>query len=189
MAAFIVGTGQVRAGESLGWDVESWDNPSGKMWTPAQVEQYAVALKDAGIGFDRQFVYLNHNDVRNQDWSRVVALGLRLWVSNYGPNDGETIPNTLIAWWDEAWLHQYTSQWDELGEPVDMSVAGDAGSVFTVKWLQDGLNKVQGSGLVVDGRLGPKTASAVWRFQTAQGLKIDGIAGSQTLAALKAALA
>ncbi|NHW87473.1 peptidoglycan-binding protein, partial [Escherichia coli] len=32
----------------------------------------------------------------------------------------------------------------------------------------------------LDGRFGPKTAAAVRRFQSAYGLEVDGIAGSQT---------
>ena len=38
----------------------------------------------------------------------------------------------------------------------------------------------------IDGRYGPLTERAVARFQAAHGLRIDGIAGPQTLAALTA---
>ena len=38
----------------------------------------------------------------------------------------------------------------------------------------------------IDGRYGPRTEQAVERFQSARGLRVDGIAGPLTLAALRA---
>lgn len=52
---------------------------------------------------------------------------------------------------------------------------------------QQALNRANGAGLKVDGDFGPKTDSAVRRFQTQQGLKPDGIVGLKTTAALVAA--
>jgi murein L,D-transpeptidase YcbB/YkuD len=54
----------------------------------------------------------------------------------------------------------------------------------TTKWLQTSLNTLLGSALnpplVVDGLYGPKTQAAVTQFQTANGLVVDGLAGTIT---------
>lgn len=57
-----------------------------------------------------------------------------------------------------------------------------------VKQLQRALKSVGYSPGTIDGSYGPSTESAVKRFQQAHGLVTDGIAGTKTLAALKAAL-
>ena len=57
-----------------------------------------------------------------------------------------------------------------------------------VKQLQRVLESVGYSPGTIDGSYGPSTESAVKKFQQAQGLVADGIAGTKTLAALKAAL-
>lgn len=56
-----------------------------------------------------------------------------------------------------------------------------------VRWVQQSLNQVQGSGLVVDGIKGPKTTAAVKQFQQRRGLTVDGIVGPITEAALVSA--
>ena len=53
-----------------------------------------------------------------------------------------------------------------------------------IRWVQQSLNQVQGSGLAVDGIKGPKTTAAVRLFQQRNGLTVDGIVGPQTEAAL-----
>lgn len=55
----------------------------------------------------------------------------------------------------------------------------------SVRWLQYELNK-SGYTLAVDGIYGSKTKAAVLAYQTAHGLKQDGIAGMQTLKSLGA---
>jgi peptidoglycan hydrolase-like protein with peptidoglycan-binding domain len=56
-----------------------------------------------------------------------------------------------------------------------------------IRWVQQSLNQVQSSGLVVDGVKGPKTTAAVKQFQQRRGLTADGIVGPITEAALVAA--
>lgn len=57
----------------------------------------------------------------------------------------------------------------------------------STEWVQERLNLHLGTSLVVDGKLGPKTKSAVVAFQRKKGLVADGIAGPLTRKALKAA--
>lgn len=54
------------------------------------------------------------------------------------------------------------------------------------KWLQGALNKMltPSPNLTVDGRYGPRTRAAVEQLQTKLGLKIDGVAGTITQAAI-----
>lgn len=56
-----------------------------------------------------------------------------------------------------------------------------------IRWVQQSLNQVLASALVVDGKLGPKTRSDIRTFQQRAGLQPDGIMGSKTEVALRAA--
>jgi peptidoglycan hydrolase-like protein with peptidoglycan-binding domain len=47
-------------------------------------------------------------------------------------------------------------------------------------WVQESLNKLQGSGLVVDGVIGPLTRQAIMVFQTTWGISVDGVIGPET---------
>jgi lysozyme family protein len=59
----------------------------------------------------------------------------------------------------------------------------------TTKWLQGALNNLGASPtLVVDGQYGARTAAAVEAIQTQYGLKVDGLAGNVTRAAINALL-
>jgi hypothetical protein len=53
-----------------------------------------------------------------------------------------------------------------------------------VAWVQRSLNRVLGTRLAEDGRLGPQTRSAIRSFQQRKGLKVDGIVGLETERAL-----
>ena len=63
---------------------------------------------------------------------------------------------------------------------------GGGASAVAVRALQDRLDSVGDSPGPIDGRYGPRTERAVQRFQSAHGLRVDGIAGPVTLAALRA---
>jgi murein L,D-transpeptidase YcbB/YkuD len=57
-----------------------------------------------------------------------------------------------------------------------------------MKWVQEALNKVMGTRLVIDGVFGAKTKAVVMRFQKKYGLQVDGIPGPMTKAKLKEVL-
>lgn len=56
-----------------------------------------------------------------------------------------------------------------------------------IRWVQRSLNQIMGVRLVEDGKLGPKTRSAIRAFQKQKRLKVDGIVGPPTERALLAA--
>lgn len=63
-----------------------------------------------------------------------------------------------------------------------------SGSDPYVAWLQTSLNQMLGSGLVVDGVLGPKTRAAVMQFQSVWQLPQTGVVDAETDYDLRAAL-
>jgi lysozyme family protein len=74
-----------------------------------------------------------------------------------------------------------------------LHIVGGAIAAFdpnVTKWLQGSLNVLlnPSPNLVVDGRYGPKTRDAVEQLQAQLGLKVDGLAGQITQAAIAAAL-
>jgi hypothetical protein len=74
--------------------------------------------------------------------------------------------------------------WDKLfggtARPADPTAPTD----FSLKWLQDGLNKVGMGPIPVDGVMGPQTHDAIKEYQQAHGLVPDGWAGIQTTTTL-----
>ena len=91
------------------------------------------------------------------------------------------------------------SHWDELGELKDIAYDGEEGTVIPVETLRRGsegpevtelqemLNAVGYDCGQSDGKYGAKTEAAVRAFQSAEGLKIDGVAGPMTRERLTAA--
>lgn len=56
-----------------------------------------------------------------------------------------------------------------------------------IRWVQNSLNRILGTRLIVDGMIGRQTRSAIRSFQRQYGLAVDGVVGPQTEAALMAA--
>jgi putative chitinase len=84
----------------------------------------------------------------------------------------------------EAWFNKIWPILKEINQPDEPWKAGNEDDY--VKWLQESLNDLgTHPKLNVDGRYGPKTKQAVRDFQAAVGIKIDGIAGPVTEAAIK----
>lgn len=55
-------------------------------------------------------------------------------------------------------------------------------------WVQESLNYLQGSGLAVDGIIGPATRAAIMQFQTTWQITADGIIGPETDYYIRSAL-
>ena len=64
-----------------------------------------------------------------------------------------------------------------------VSSTGDAASM-TEKDIQTALKKAGYYTGAIDGKLGPQSLKAITDFQSAKGLKVDGIVGPETRAAL-----
>jgi peptidoglycan hydrolase-like protein with peptidoglycan-binding domain len=62
-------------------------------------------------------------------------------------------------------------------------------AVNTAQDIQNALNTLGYGPLTVDGKIGPLSIAAIKKFQVAQGLAVDGIAGPNTKGALQSALA
>jgi peptidoglycan hydrolase-like protein with peptidoglycan-binding domain len=81
---------------------------------------------------------------------------------------------------------------DKTFSPPDDPLAGgvdDEGDPgFTAKWLQESLNKLMGTDLVVDGDVGEQTRKVVREYQKSRGLEVDGWAGAGTQARIFADL-
>ena len=75
-----------------------------------------------------------------------------------------------------------------IGAPAAAPAA--ASGILDARWLQTSPNSLGASPpLVIDGISGPTTRNAVRGFQAGRGLVTDGLVGSATIAAIKAALA
>lgn len=125
-----------------------------------------------------------------------------LWVARYASS-----PGTLPAGWSAETIWQYASSGTFPGDQdtfngtysdLQAFARGDGGTpppAATWPTVQQGqtgervktvqyLLNAAGSSLTVDGAFGPATTSAVNSFQSAHGLSVDGIVGSQTWEAL-----
>jgi len=85
----------------------------------------------------------------------------------------------------------FTATWHLVADtgPAAPQAWQEAAPDRSTEALQQALNRLQAAGLVVDGKAGPATRTAVAAFQAAHHLAVDGLAGPATWAALEAALA
>lgn len=104
------------------------------------------------------------------------------WARRIADGRGRVLPGTLLLRRHESMQERFPD-----AESYLHALAEDSGT--DVRWLQNALNEVLGTHLVVDGDAGPATRSAVRSFQSSHGLTVDGVAGPRTLAALREALA
>lgn len=124
-----------------------------------------------------------------------------LGVEGGGHRDPTTDPNvwqSFVARVGKAYAQPMPDSWPIAGHPAPPpmppgftpSNGGRSDEpVGSVAWCQMRLNALHVTPipLDVDGLDGRATENAVWRFQETRGLRIDGIIGRQTIAALEAA--
>jgi peptidoglycan hydrolase-like protein with peptidoglycan-binding domain len=162
--------------------------------TPAQLEsgRYLVRYLIRTMGLTtvlahRQSAASRANDPGPDIWYHVGQwaidnLGLKDGGSGFKIGTGQAIPDLWRNWGK-------VKPQPELEMEADFFEEGEVNrkSREYARWIQSSLNQVNGSGLVVDGIVGPKTRSAVRSFQQQRGLVVDGIVGPITEAALVAA--
>lgn len=139
-------------------------NELGKAYTAIQQQtadgKYGDNTAAAARRFQRQFGLAADGIIGKNTWAAVVR-----------------VRNAMAAGGHPAVATPYP------GAPLREGASGD-----NVRFLQSYLNGVRGRNVLkVDGIFGAGTKQAVSEFQAAQGLKIDGIAGSATWNRLVAA--
>ena len=94
-----------------------------------------------------------------------------------------------LARLDELWTGEYLMVWQP--PPVGKHVIGPGSSGESVRWLRKLLSQVPGLDFTDSGsrRYNQSVRNAVRRFQTREGLEVDGIAGPRTLIRLHNAVA
>lgn len=203
--SFVNGLVSYQQGDPLVYDAEE-----SRFVSPAKVMAWVQQVRTRLGSSANVYVYMSSSVTRAYNWSSVAASGVRLWVANYGSNNGAYHGSPSVAYWDKWLIHQYTSVGRVSGYngsldtnlarsgafgngttsttvPVSVTVASSVPSGtylgYSIAQTQRLLN-AKGYTLAVDGYYGPGTRAAVADFQKKHGLTVDGYAGPATQAAL-----
>lgn len=95
-----------KPGDIVAIDVEN--NGTQPSWNPAQVLAWCQRILSHGVPADRVYVYMS-SSLLSAGWNAVAALGTRLWVAQYGYNDGHPHSIPSSGPWPAWSLWQYTS--------------------------------------------------------------------------------
>jgi len=112
--------------------------------------------------------------------TQLGVFGLARAVMEIEPSMGRMLSGSFKQSWGAGEPETPDPRFDP--QPAEAKLLG-------IRWLQDSLNKIQGSDLAVDGSYGRHTRAAVRKFQDTHGLRVDGQAGDLTCAAIDAELA
>ncbi|MFT8442178.1 MAG: peptidoglycan-binding protein [Bifidobacterium aquikefiri] len=202
--SFVNNLVEYRKGDPLVYDAEE-----SQFVSPAAVQAWVNQVR-ARLGSDANvYVYMSSSVTKSYNWSSVAASGVKLWVANYGSNNGAYHGSPSVGYWDSWLIHQYTSAGKVSGysSSLDMNLAKSGaftngqttGTVtiptsvssvptgtylgYSIAQTQRLLN-VYGYKLAVDNSYGPATRAAVRDFQSKHGLTVDGYAGPATQAKL-----
>ncbi|MFT8640080.1 peptidoglycan-binding protein [Bifidobacterium sp.] len=186
-----------------------YDAEGSSFVSPAAVAAWVAQVR-ARLGSDANvYVYMSSSVTRAYNWSSVAASGVKLWVANYGSNNGAYHGAPSVAYWNTYYIHQYTSvgrvsgysgsldmnlaksgAWSNGQTTGTVTIPTSVSSVPTGTYLGYSIAQTQrllnvyGYKLVVDGSYGPATRAAVANFQKTHGLTVDGYAGPATQAKL-----
>ena len=203
--SFVNGLVSYRTGDPLVYDAEE-----SRFVSPAKVMAWVQQVRSR-LGADANvYVYMSSSVTRAYNWSSVAASGVKLWVANYGSNNGAYHGSPSVAYWDKWLIHQYTSVGRVSGYngslDTNLARSGAFGNgtttttvpvtVTTVSTVPHGtylgypvaqtqrLLNAKGYRLAVDDYYGPGTRTAVSDYQSKHGLQVDGYAGPITQASL-----
>lgn len=154
-------------------------------------------------GMKGKCTLIDKSDLKKGDWVFRVNSSGRATHIGYVVDDNLNVVHSKGRAYGVVKEAFSSSYWDKYGRPKvfadEINNAGeDMGIIFTrnlkrtkpmmqgddVKELQRLLNKADSAGLAVDGKFGDKTKKAVKAYQKAKRLKVDGIAGKNTITAL-----
>jgi peptidoglycan hydrolase-like protein with peptidoglycan-binding domain len=202
---FVNGLVSYKQGDPLVYDAEE-----SRFVSPSKVQAWVQQVRSRLGSNANVYVYMSSSVTRAYNWSSVAASGVKLWVANYGNNNGAYHGSPSVAYWSAWSIHQYTSSGrvsgyagnldtnlarsDAFGSgattntvpvpnPVASTVPHGTYLGYSVAQTQRLLNTF-GYKLAVDGYFGNATRAAVADFQSKHGLAVDGYAGALTQAAL-----
>ena len=95
-----------RASDVVAIDVENSGNQ--QHWNPGQVLAWCQRMVAHGVPANRLLVYMS-SSLLGAGWGAVALAGTRLWVAQYGPNDGNAHSIPGSGPWPEWSMWQYTS--------------------------------------------------------------------------------
>jgi LysM repeat protein len=194
-----------QAGDPLVYDAEE-----SRFVSPAKVMAWVQQVRARLGATANVYVYMSSSVTRAYNWSSVAASGVKLWVANYGSNNGAYHGSPSVAYWDKWLIHQYTSVGRVSGYngslDTNLARSGAFGNgtttktvpvtVMTVSTVPHGtylgysiaqtqrLLNAKGYTLAVDDYYGPSTRSTVRDYQSKHGLSPDGYAGPATQSSL-----
>ena len=202
---FVDGLVSYQSGDPLVYDAEE-----SRFVSPAKVQAWVQQVRKRLGGNANVYVYMSSSVTRAYNWSSVAASGVKLWVANYGSNNGAYHGSPSVAYWDKWLIHQYTSVGRVSGYngslDTNLARSGAFGNgttsttvpvtVTTVSTVPHGtylgysvaqtqrLLNAKGYTLAVDDYYGPGTRAAVRDYQAKHGLHVDSYAGPATQAIL-----
>jgi LysM repeat protein len=92
-----------QSGDPLVFDAE------GSFISPSKTYAFLARVREL-LGDDANiYVYMSSSVTRSYNWSAIVELGAKLWVANYGSNNGSYNYSPTIKYWSDWSIHQYTS--------------------------------------------------------------------------------
>lgn len=123
-------------------DIETIDGY--QHWSPDDALEFFGRLQAGGVTAPL-YAYMNSSVAAAVDWSPLERAGIRLWLANYGRDDGTlTSPNPSTGTWSGWAIHQYTQEGAVAGISggVDLNRAHDDALEGDDMFTQDDRDKL-----------------------------------------------